>query len=123
MPRRYNSTETTGGWIDYWYKWETWARHRDSQVFTFADGHAKGFKYNGFRGDRVIPGCNYSGYGNRPYYYDWTIHVSQAILNNCGIKKYPTEEKHFECVPHPGGYPNFGDFHGIPDTCIADVRE
>ena len=70
-----------------------------------------------------MAGCNYTDYSFRPNYYDWTIHVSQQILNNCGIDKYPKRERDFECVPHPGSYPNFGDMHGVPDTCIADVNQ
>lgn len=124
FPRRFNSTETTGGWIDYWYKWEVWPRHTGGMAFAFADGHAKWYGYNGMpRGGLVPTSCsNYSGFYNRPYYYDWTIHVPQAILNQCGINKYPSTEAQFECVPHPGGYPNFGDMHGVPGTCIADIN-
>jgi prepilin-type N-terminal cleavage/methylation domain-containing protein/prepilin-type processing-associated H-X9-DG protein len=125
MPRRFNSTETTGGWIDYWYKWEVWPRHTEGMVFAFADGHSKFHKFNGMpRGGQVVPSCsNYTGYGNRPYYYDWTIHVPPTKMQQCGIKRYPTREADFECVGHPGGYPNFGDMHGVPETCVADIND
>ncbi len=124
MPRRFNRTESTGGWIDYWYKWEVWPRHTGGMAFAFADGHAKWCNYRGMpKGGAVQAGCsNYTGYSNRPYYYDWTIHVPANILAQCGITNYPTREDQFECVPHPGGYPNFGDMHGVPGTCIGDIN-
>jgi prepilin-type N-terminal cleavage/methylation domain-containing protein/prepilin-type processing-associated H-X9-DG protein len=125
FPRMFNRTETTGGWIDYWYKWEVWPRHTQSMVFAFADGHARTYKYNGLpHGGNVIPGCtNYTDYTRRPYYYDWTLRLTAAQLQACGIDKYPKKEADFECVPHPGGTPNFGDMHGVPETCIADIND
>jgi prepilin-type processing-associated H-X9-DG protein len=125
MPRRFNSTETIGGWIDYWYKWEVWPRHIDGMVFAFADGHAKYHRFNGMpKGGPVIPNCsNYTSYATRPNYYDWTIHVPPLKMTQCGIKDYPRTEAQFECVGHPGGYPNFGDMHGVPGTCVADIND
>lgn len=123
LPRRYNRSETTGGWVDYWYKWELWARHTDGMPISFADGHVKFYRYNGLpKGGNVQPGCsNYTVYATRPTYYDFKIRVPQATLNSCGIKKYPDSEDQFECVGHPGSSPNFGDFSGVPDTCAADL--
>lgn len=125
FPRRYNRTETTGGWIDYWYKWEVWPRHTGGMVFSYMDGHTKYARYSGMpHGGRVQAGCtNYSSYGTRPYYYDFKVRLSQATLNGCGIKDFPNSEAAFECVPHPGGTPNFGDMHGVPGTCIADIQD
>jgi prepilin-type N-terminal cleavage/methylation domain-containing protein len=124
LPRRYNSTETIGGWIDYWFKWEIWPRHTEGQAFSFMDGHVKYYKFNGFpKGGNVQPGCsNYYEYATRPYYYDWKIRVTPAKMAQCGIKKYPNSEEQFECVGHPGSSPNFGDMHGVPGTCIADIN-
>lgn len=124
MPRFYNRTETTGGWIDWWYKWEIWPKHTDGMPISFADGHAKFYRFNGLpKGGRVEPGCtNYSGYATRPYYYDYIVRVPQGTLNSCGIKKYPNREADFECVGHPGSSPNFGDVSGVPGTCAGDVR-
>lgn len=124
MPRKYNITETTGGWIDYWYKYEMWPRHVDGMPISFIDGHVKFYRYNGMpKGGAVTPGCtNYTGYGARPNYYDFIIRVPQAKLNSCGIKRYPATEDQFECVGHPGSSPNFGDFSGVPGTCVADVN-
>ena len=124
MPKRYNTSETTGGWIDYWYKWEVWARHSEGMAFTFADGHVKFHKFNGMpTGGPVTPGCtNYTAYTTRPNYYDWKLRVPQATQTACGIKDYPKTEAQFECVGHPGSSPNFGDMHGIPGTCYADQR-
>lgn len=124
MPRRYNRTETSGGWIEYWYKWEVWPRHTGGMVFSFLDGHVKYSRYNGMpTGGRVIPGCsNYTEYGTRPNYYDWKMRVTAAVLASCGIKDFPKREEDFECVPHPGTSPNFGDMHGVPDTCVADIN-
>lgn len=123
FPRNYNLTETTGGWVDYWYKWEMWPRHTEGMPLSFADGHVKFYRYNGLpKGGRVITGCsNYTEYTTRPNYYDWLIRVPAAKLNSCGIKGYPNKERDFECVGHPGTSPNFGDFHGVPGTCAADV--
>ena len=123
FPRRFNATETIGGWIDYWYKWEVWPRHTDGMVFAYADSHVKFHRFDGMpKGGKVIPGCtNYTSYATRPNYYDWTIHVPPAKMASCGITKYPKTEEQFECVGHPAGYPNFGDMHGVPGTCIADV--
>jgi len=124
MPRMYNRTETTGGWIDWWYKWEIWPKHTDGMPISFADGHSKFYRFNGLpKGGRVQPGCaNYTSYATRPNYYDYIVRVSQATLNACGIKKYPNREADFECVPHPGSSPNFGDISGVPGTCVADTR-
>jgi prepilin-type N-terminal cleavage/methylation domain-containing protein len=124
LPRRYNSTETYGGWVDYWFKWEIWPRHTDGQAFSFMDGHVKYYKHNGFpKGGRVVPGCtNYFAYSSRPTYYDWKVRVSAARLQACGIKDYPKTEAQHECVPHPGSSPNFGDMHGVPGTCVADIN-
>lgn len=123
LPRRYNSSETTGGWIDYWFKWELWARHSDGMPISFIDGHAKYYKFNGLpKGGAVNPGCtNYTSYASRPTYYDFIVRVPQAKLNACGISRYPKTEAQFECVGHPGTSPNFGDFSGVPGTCAADV--
>lgn len=125
LPRRYNSSETTGGWIDYWYKWEIWPRHTEGMAFGFMDGHVKFYRYNGLpTGGNVKPGCtNYYYYASRPHYYDWKNRVPTATLNRCGIKNYPNSEAQFECVGHPGGTPNFGDMHGVPGTCIADIND
>jgi len=124
LPKRFNSTETSGGWIDYWYKWEIWPRHTDIVIFSFADGHVKGYRYNGLpNGGPVNPGCpNYFDYAARPTYYNWTGRPTQAQMNACGIKGYPATEQQWECLPHPGSTPWFGDMHGVPDTCIADVN-
>lgn len=124
FPKRYNRTESTGGWIDYWYKWEVWPRHSSGMVFSFMDGHVKFAKHNGMpNGGRVVTGCsNYTEYGTRPNYYDWKLRVSQAAMNSCGIKDFPKKEEDFECVPHPGSSPHFGDMHGVPGTCIADIK-
>jgi len=124
LPKRYNSTETSGGWIDYWYKWEIWPRHTDIVIFSFADGHVKGYRYNGLPdGGKVQAGCaNYFDYGSRPNYYNWSARPSQAQMNACGIKNYPATEQQWECLPHPGTQPWFGDMHGVPDTCIADIN-
>ena len=43
-------------------------------------------------------------------------------LNVTGIDKFPKTEAQHECVPHPGSSPNFGDMHGVPETCVADVQ-
>ena len=129
FPRRYNSTEALSGWINWWYKWEIWPRHRAGMLLAYADGHAKFFRHNGIPDGGVVrdscPGWPVA----TERYYNWTRHVPQAILNNCGITEgYPKTEKHFECVPHPksssgNGYtPNFGDFNGVPGTCTADVN-
>jgi prepilin-type N-terminal cleavage/methylation domain-containing protein/prepilin-type processing-associated H-X9-DG protein len=123
MPRRYNVTETTGGWIEYWFKWEIWPRHTGGMAFAYMDGHVKWHTRNGLpKGGAIKPGCsNYFEYGTRPNYYDWKIKVPQSKLDQCGIKDYPKSEADFECVGHPGTSPNFGDMHGVPGTCIADV--
>lgn len=125
FPRRFNRTETTGGWIDYWYKWEVWPRHTGGMVFSYLDGHVKYSRYNNMpKGGPVTPGCtNYYNYGTRPNYYDFKVRLSQATLNGCGIKDFPNSEEAFECVPHPGGTPNFGDMHGVPGTCVADIQD
>lgn len=128
MPRRYNSTESTGGWIDYWYKWEVWPRHGgEGMSFAFADGHVKFHNYKGMpTGGPVQSNCsNYTTFQRsvRPNYYDWTIHVTPQKMAQCGIDRYPKREEDFECVPHPGSYPNFGDMHGVPETCVADIRD
>lgn len=124
MPRRFNRTETTGGWIDYWFKWEIWARHTDGMPISFMDGHVKFARYDNLpKGGVIQPGCtNYFDYGTRPNFYDFKIRVPAATLALCGIKKYPNSEAQFECVGHPGTSPNFGDFSGVPGTCIADVN-
>lgn len=124
LPRRYNSTETYGGWVDYWFKWEIWPRHTDGMAFSFMDGHVRYYKYNGFpKGGNVTPGCtNYNEYSSRPTYYDWKVRVPASKLQQCGIKQYPNSEAQYECVGHPGSSPNFGDMHGVPGTCIADIN-
>jgi prepilin-type N-terminal cleavage/methylation domain-containing protein/prepilin-type processing-associated H-X9-DG protein len=124
LPRRYNNTETSGGWVEYWYKWEIWPRHGDTAVFAFTDGHVRATRFNGMpSGGKVQPNCpNYFEYGTRPNYYNWYVRVTQATLTACGINGYPNSEKEWECVPHPGTAPNFGDLHGVPDTCIADIN-
>ncbi len=121
--KHFNRTEQAG-WIDYWYKWETWPRHTDSTVLAFADGHVKSYRWNGLpNGGKVTPGCtNYYTYSNRPYYYNWSTLASQAQLAACGIAKYPTSESQFDCMPHPPSSPWFGDIHGVPDTCAGDVN-
>lgn len=125
LPKHFNNTETTGGWIDYWYKWEIWPRHTDAVVFSFADGHVKATRYNGMpTGGPVKPGCtNYYDYAARPNYYNWHSRPSQTILDACHIGKYPASEQQWECLPHPGSTPWFGDMHGVPDTCIVDVND
>jgi len=127
FPRGYNRTEWRA-WIDYWYKWESWPRHTEGMSVAYIDGHVKWSRYNGLpTGGRVIAGCpSGSGTGCNPYarptYYSWTNHVPPATRRACGFTEFPTREEHFECVGHPGGVPNFGDFHGVPGTCIADVN-
>lgn len=127
-PRAFLSTsgveEATGGWLDWWNKWEVLARHNGMIVFSFIDGHTQARRYNGMpTGGKVQPGCaNYAYYADRPNYYDWKIRVSQATMNRCGIKDYPTTERQVACVGHPGSTPNFGDMHGVPGTCTADVN-
>jgi prepilin-type N-terminal cleavage/methylation domain-containing protein/prepilin-type processing-associated H-X9-DG protein len=123
VPRFYNRTETTA-WLEWWNKYEVFARHQGMIVFSYLDGHVKAAHYNGMpTGGRVIPGCsNYTDYGIRPNYYDWRVRVSQAQLNSCGIKGYPKRQSDFECVGHPGSSPNFGDMHGVPETCVADIN-
>lgn len=125
LPKHFNSTETTGGWVDYWYKWEIWPRHNNFVILSFADGHVKGYQYTGLpTGGKVITGCNnYYSYSTRPTYYEWKSRPSQSIMNACGIKDYPASEKQWECLPHPGSSPWFGDMHGVPDTCIADIND
>lgn len=124
MPRRYNATETYGGWLDYWFKWEMWPRHTEGMPLSFVDGHTKFHRFNGLpKGGNVQSGCtNYFDYALRPTYYDFKIRVPQSKLTQCGITKYPKTEAEFECVGHPGSSPNFGDFSGIPGTCVADVQ-
>lgn len=123
FPRRYNTTEALSGWINYWYKWEVWPRHRGGFIFTFADGHAKYSRYSGLpTGGKVRDFCP-TWPSTTDTYYSWTKHVTQATLNNCGIREgYPVSEKQHECVPHPGTTPNWGDFHGIPGTCIGNYN-
>lgn len=122
FPRRYNRTETTGGWINWWWKWEIWPRHAPGMVMVFADGHSKFFKYDGLpTGGKVKDSCSNWPDANETY-YSWTRHVTQATMNSCGIKEYPKSESQQECVPHPGTTPNWGDFHGLPGTCYADVN-
>ena len=125
LPKRYNRTETTGGWIDYWYKWEIWPRHTDIVIFSFSDGHVKGYPYKGLpTGGKVQAGCtNYFDYTARPNYYNWSARPSAAQMAACGIKNYPASEEQWECLPHPGSTPWFGDMHGVPDTCIVDVHD
>lgn len=127
FPRGYNRTEWRA-WIDYWYKWESWPRHTEGMNVGFIDGHAKWFRYNGLpTGGRVIPGCpSRSESGCAPYaratYYSWTNRVPPATRRSCGFTEFPTKEEHFECVGHPAGVPNFGDFHGVPGTCVSDMN-
>lgn len=125
MPKRYNRTETSGGWVEYWYKWEVWPRHNETMIFSFADGHVKSYNYRGLpKGGAVIPGCSrYLYYSTRPNYYTWDTRPSQATMNACGIKDYPNSESQWECLPHPGSTPWFGDMHGVPDTCVADIND
>ncbi|MFN8219785.1 MAG: prepilin-type N-terminal cleavage/methylation domain-containing protein [Fimbriimonadales bacterium] len=125
FPRRFNRTETTGGWIDYWFKWEIWPRHTEGMVFAFADGHSKFYRYNGLPHGGAVPATctNYYDRTARPFYYDWKVRVPQGTLNSCGIDKYPKKETDFECVGHPGSSPNFGDMHGVPETCVADIND
>lgn len=123
FPRRYNTTEALSGWINWWYKWEIWPRHRGGLLLAFADGHAKFYRHNGlFTGGKVRDTCP-SWPSATETYYSWTLHVSQAVLTSCGIKDgYPKTEKQHECVPHPGSTPNWGDIHGIPGTCAGDLH-
>ncbi|MCC6685667.1 MAG: prepilin-type N-terminal cleavage/methylation domain-containing protein [Fimbriimonadaceae bacterium] len=124
FPRRYNTTESLSGWINWWYKWEIWPRHRGGVIFTFADGHAKYYRYSGLpTAGRVVDSCpTWAAVSATETYYSWTRHVTQAVLNNCGIREgYPVSEKQHECVPHPGQTPNWGDIHGIPGTCVGDI--
>jgi len=124
FPKRYNTTESVGGWIDYWYKWEVWPRHSSGMVFSYMDGHVKFSPYNNMpKGGAVQPNCtNYNEYATRPNYYDWKLRVSADRMRACGIDKFPKTEAQHECVPHPGSSPNFGDMHGVPETCVADVQ-
>lgn len=125
LPKFFNRTETTGGWIDYWFKWEIWPRHTDAIILAFADGHVKAYRYNGLpSGGPVKSGCsNYYDYAARPDYYNWKARPSQQIMAQCGIVNYPATEDQWQCLPHPGSSPWFGDMHGVPDTCIADVND
>lgn len=121
--KHFNRTEQAG-WIDYWYKWEMWPRHFDGVTLSFADGHVKSYRYNGLpTGGQVIAGCtNYSYYYNRPYYYNFKVLASAGQLAACGIRDYPKTEAQFNCMPHPPSSPWFGDPHGVPGTCAADVN-
>lgn len=126
FPRGYNRSEWRA-WIDYWYKWEVWPRHTEGLSVAYIDGHVKWSRYNGLpTGGRIIPGCstpaNCPSVYARPTYYSWTNHVPLSTRRSCGFTEFPTREEHFECVGHPGGVPNFGDFHGVPGTCIADIN-
>ncbi len=129
FPRGYNRTEFRA-WIDYWYKWESWPRHTEGMSVAFIDGHVKWFRYNGLpTGGRIISGCtppqgryDCPSIYARSTYYSWTNHVPPATRRSCGFTEFPTREEHFECVGHPAGVPNFGDFHGVPGTCIADIN-
>jgi prepilin-type N-terminal cleavage/methylation domain-containing protein/prepilin-type processing-associated H-X9-DG protein len=128
-PRAYISSysgqeEATGGWLDYWFKWEVLPRHNGMIAFSYIDGHVQARRYNGMpTGGKVTPGCsNYQYYSMRPNYYDWKLRVTQATMNRCGIKDYPTTERQVACAGHPGTTPNFGDMHGVPGTCTADVN-
>jgi prepilin-type N-terminal cleavage/methylation domain-containing protein/prepilin-type processing-associated H-X9-DG protein len=125
LPKYFNGTESVGGWIDYWYKWEIWPRHTDAVVFSFADGHVRATPYRGMpSGGPVKPGCtNYFDYAARPNYYNWSSRPSQAQMAACGIHNYPATEQQWQCLPHPGSTPWFGDMHGVPDTCIVDVND
>ena len=116
--------EATGGWLDWWNKWEVLARHNGMIVFSYIDGHAQARRYNGMpTGGKVTPNCsNYLYYNERPNYYDWKLRVTQATLDRCGIKGYPTTERQIACAGHPGSTPNFGDMHGVPGTCTADIN-
>jgi len=117
--------ESTGGWLDYWNKWEVMARHNGMIVFSYIDGHVQARRYNGMpTGGPVTPGCsNYFYYGQRPNYYDWKLRVTPATMARCGIKDYPTTERQIACAGHPGSTPNFGDMHGVPGTCTADIND
>ena len=122
FPKRYNTTEALSGWINWWYKWEIWPRHRGGMIMTFADGHAKYFKSTALpTGGKIVDSCPSWSLGGTETYYSWTKHVSQTALNSCGIKEYPANEKQHECVPHPGTTPNWGDIHGVPGTCVGDI--
>ncbi len=134
FPRGYNRPDVDPsefkGWIEYWYKWEVWPRHTEGLSVAFIDGHVKWSRYNGLpTGGRIIPGCtppqgryDCPSIYARPTYYSWTNHVPPATRRNCGFSEFPKREEHFECVGHPGSVPNFGDFHGVPGTCIADIN-
>ncbi|HZH97394.1 MAG TPA: hypothetical protein VEX38_00365, partial [Fimbriimonadaceae bacterium] len=125
FPKRYNNTESTGGWVDYWYKWEVWPRHTLGMTFSYADGHAKFSRYNSMpTGGPVTPNCtNYTSYSTRPNYYEWISKVPASKMQQCGIKDFPHNEAQHECVGHPGTSPNWGDFHGVPGTCVADIND
>ncbi len=123
FPRRYNTTESLSGWINWWYKWEIWPRHRGGVIMSFADGHAKYFRASALpTGGRIVDSCpSWSSISATESYYSWTKHVPAAKMIQCGIKEYPTTEKQHECVGHPGTTPNWGDIHGVPGTCIGDI--
>lgn len=122
LPKKYG-TNSDGGWVDYWYKWEVFARHNGMIVFSYADGHSKASRYNGMpSGGPVDASCtNYAYRSTRPNYYNWA--VNPTALANAGIRDYPKTERDFERAGHPTtDRPNFGDMHGVPGTCTADVN-
>lgn len=124
FPRRYNTTESLSGWVNWWYKWEIWPRHRGGVILSFVDGHAKFFNAKALpTGGKVVDSCpSWSSTSTLETYYSWTKHVPAAKMQQCGIKDYPISEKQHECVGHPGSTPNWGDIHGVPGTCIGDVN-
>lgn len=123
FPKRYNSTEALSGWVNYWYKWEIWPRHRDGVILSFADGHSKRFNAKALpTGGKIVDSCpSWAAVDTRETYYSWTRHVPAAKMTQCGITDYPKSEKQHECVGHPGSTPNWGDIHGVPGTCIGDI--
>ena len=54
FPRRYNTTESLSGWINWWFKWEIWPRHRAGMLLTYADGHAKFYRHNGIPNGGIV---------------------------------------------------------------------
>ncbi len=123
FPRKY-TTENLTGYVNWWYKWEIWPRHRGGIILSYADGHAKFSRAQAMpTGGKVTDSCpTWLGGNSLETYYSWTRHVSQALLNTCGIREgYPKTEKQHECVDHPLGTPNWGDIHGVPGTCIGDI--
>lgn len=123
FPKAYGG-ESPSGWVNYWFKWEIWPRHRDGVILSFADGHSKRFTAKALpTGGKVVDSCpSWVSIDPRETYYSWTRHVPASRMAQCGITEYPKSEKQHECVGHPGGTPNWGDIHGVPGTCIGDVN-